>query len=154
MKTRYFAGWLVDLVRQAADPRVSVQTFAQLGYEDQPLGLVFEYGDGSRLWVQIVGTSPDGGERPDKLTDHPAGLEPAPTTPTGPALAMGELEDLLVGLVEKAGHPDIRTVERYDGRYGFKVVFTDGAGAFLYWLGPSRKGGTAPEGRLYYHDRK
>jgi hypothetical protein len=42
-----------------------VQTFAEAGLTYKPVGLKVRFADGSAVFVQFVGTSPTGGDRPD-----------------------------------------------------------------------------------------
>lgn len=71
MKPRYIEGLLRHLLQEhmAANPQdgiADVQTFAEAGYTEKPLGLKITAQDGSAVFVQFVGTAPPGGSRPDE----------------------------------------------------------------------------------------
>lgn len=76
MKPRYIEGLLQHLLTAYAEGDqdgvaqrsriVSVQTFAEAGLTDKPAGLKIACADGSAVFVQFVGTSPDGGNYPEQ----------------------------------------------------------------------------------------
>ena len=76
MKPRYLEGLIKHLLIEHANGdqgeipergRITrVSTFAEAGYTDKPAGVVVGCADGSQIFVQFVGTAPDGGNYPEE----------------------------------------------------------------------------------------
>lgn len=76
MKARYIEGLIKHLLTEYAKgdqdgvpdkARIrEVVTFEEAGLTDKPLGVRIECGDGSRVFVQFLGTSADGGNYPEE----------------------------------------------------------------------------------------
>ncbi|ACY98093.1 MULTISPECIES: hypothetical protein [Thermomonospora] len=76
MKPRYIEGLLKHLLTEYAKgdqdgvPQKArireVLTFEEAGLKDKPVGLRIECEDGSRVFVQFMGTSPAGGNYPEE----------------------------------------------------------------------------------------
>lgn len=149
MRAAYFHGFLRDLLLRRGEPRIAaIGTFTDVGY-DKPVGLVIEYADRSRYFLQCISSGSGEGPSDAFVPD----IEPPTVTPSGAPLSAAELEDLVVDVLEAAGEPTIAKVTRMDRRHGVSVHFTTGLEAHVYWLGPARAGGTHPEGPMYEHKR-
>lgn len=67
MKVRQFEQYMKDLIEADNHADVNkVQTFAEAGLTDKPVGLKVEFTSGACVYVQFVRTSPRGGD-----VDHP-----------------------------------------------------------------------------------
>lgn len=66
MKVRQFEGFMKGLIEGSGHDEINkVQTFAEAGLTDKPVGLKIEFTDGACVYVQFVRTSPPGGDQPD-----------------------------------------------------------------------------------------
>lgn len=151
-------------LERAGDERVkTVRTFAEAGFH-KPCGLEVTAVDGYTLWVQVVRTSPHGGDtdgwerRPEAAAAEerrPNPLNPAGRPPQGrpaaPVLPVRALERLLKDAVGAAGHAEVEQVQTYaeaglktSKPEGVRVGFVDGSAIFAMFLGVAPPGATRP----------
>lgn len=63
MRVRRFEAWMKELIEAADHPEVvKVETFAEGGYTDKPVGLHVVFASGAETYVQFVRASPPGGD--------------------------------------------------------------------------------------------
>jgi hypothetical protein len=151
MYPHQFADQLRSWLASADHPGISqVRTCAQVGRWEQPVGVVIDLADGWRFLLQIVGTSPDGGDTARDPDDMPpprfdgdwqgrfdyqqarAAFETEVAAWTGPRskkpqAGVTSLLAVAVEAVKRADHPKVATVEIPDGKLVLKIVFTDGS---------------------------
>ena len=75
MRVRRFEAWLKDLILKADQPEIAaVETFAEGGFTDKPVGLHVVFHSGAEVFVQFVRTSPPGGDNhatPERIVRRP-----------------------------------------------------------------------------------
>lgn len=75
MRVGRFEAWMKDLIKGADHPEIThVETFAEGGFTDKPVGLRIRFASGSDIFVQFVRTSPPGGDdhsRPERIVTRP-----------------------------------------------------------------------------------
>ena len=63
MRVKRFEAYLKELMTTDDHAEiVSVQTFAEAGFTDKPVGLRVEFASGAAVFLQFVRTSPPGGD--------------------------------------------------------------------------------------------
>lgn len=71
MRVGRFEAWMKELIQNADHPEITgVETFAEGGFTDKPVGLRISFASGAAVFVQFVRTSPPGGDdhsRPERI---------------------------------------------------------------------------------------
>ena len=164
MRVQRFETFLAGLIRTGADQPVrDMQTFAEAGFTGAgDHGLILTMGNGARLYLNMVGSAPAGGDdhnQPEKI------VEGEPPVPDGePALQLQpdgrvrtvDVETWLRALLLSSRSPEIREVRAYsrgEGSgfhpYGITVVFHRGDATHLYFLHTLPKGAEPWEANRY-----
>lgn len=141
--------WLTD----ALHPGINrVRTCAAIGWVEQPCGVHIATADGWALLLQVVRTSPAGGDQPageDEVWSEPAyraarvvfdaeAHRPG-VKPTKPRASVSALLDVVVTAVWAGGYPEAAVCGGVDGRPVLAVTTTDGATLFglpAGWFAP------------------
>jgi hypothetical protein len=154
-----FAEHLAVWLAEAQHPGIAqVRTCAAIGRHEQPVGVAVTLSDGW-LWIaQCVGGSPPGGDEKRATTsqrpDLPEGpweempayrqarkqFEAEQAAYDGPRprihqASVASLLDLVVDVIQRAGHPDITAIDRRHERPVVVVTFGDGATVYCRHAG-------------------
>jgi hypothetical protein len=129
MRPKPFADLLKQWVADAGHPGVAeVRTCAEVGRHEQPMGVQITLTDGWAFVLQLVRTSPDGGDRQGEGLDGlgwdreayqsarvaadeaAAGVKP-PARVGRPQAKTSDLLSLVLDAVKRADHPAVSAVE-------------------------------------------
>lgn len=148
MRTARFETYLRDLLAGSGNPAIKdVKTFTDAGISDLPAGVEVSFVTGARILLQIVRTSPPGGEKGDqaeKVTEGdvlPAVAEPAFTVDDH--VDVKAFETWLTARLHNSGSPEIQDVRTFQGRshrYGIDVTCHNGAHLYTYFAHTLRAG--------------
>ncbi|MEV5408634.1 hypothetical protein AB0K60_07325 [Thermopolyspora sp. NPDC052614] len=142
MRAARFERYLRDLLAGSGNLAIKdVMTFGEVGYDSLPNGLQVSFLTGARIYLQVVRTSPPGG---DSL-DNPEIIKSGEALALVPEPAFGvennrvnvkKFEVWLTARINNSGNSEIQGVRNFQGkahRYGIDVVFYNGAHAYVYF---------------------
>ncbi|WP_326637005.1 hypothetical protein OG884_25700 [Streptosporangium sp. NBC_01755] len=143
MRPKRFEMFMKDqLTGSGSDSIKSVATFDEIAFTSKPCGLQIEFVTGARVMLQIVRSSPPGGEdfgQDEKVIEGEA-LEPVPGVDvliTGGKLNVESVERYLTVLLTNSGNREIKSLRPFVGKgqkYGINVGFHSGANCYIHFL--------------------
>jgi hypothetical protein len=142
MRATRFERYLCDLLAGCGDPAIKdVLTFSEAGYTALPNGVQVSFVTGARIFLQIVRTSPPGGDAADQDEVIKTGeaLAPVPEPQFGVEnnrVSVKKFEDWVAARIINSGSSEIHSVRTFQGRthrYGIDVTFHNGAHAYVYF---------------------
>lgn len=159
MYPRHVADLLKQWLTAAEHPGITrVRTLAEVGWHEQPVGVLLDLSDGWRFVLQCVGTAPDGGNA-NRDPKYPVPEVPAGTWEEDPAYQEARrkfeaevrghagpksrrpqappraLMTVALAATEKADHDGIASVTIRDDQPTLRITCTDGSMVFALAAG-------------------
>jgi hypothetical protein len=156
MRTRRFETHLRDLLTASGNPAIKdVRTFSEVGYTELPYGLQVSFVTGASILLQIVRTSPPGGDNSEQAEKIVEGsplppVEEPPFAVSDDRIDVKSFETWLAARITNSGSPEIQAVGSFHGkshRFGIDITFYNGGHAYTYFpftLRPGQQRGAHP----------